>query len=164
MGAPLGLRESIAVAGCQYRLYGSIQTDSIALRDKDRRYPIFRPKDHADLLALIQQQRNAPATCPRLLVRPHWTTLRTPDRGKIEHEAQMTGQSKSARMRETVTITDEAVRHRLELIPSLEDRRYLPERQKAGDVREAYVRSRCGKIQHLTSVAAHNNDAGKHQL
>ena len=84
MGAPLRLWESIAVAGCEHRLHGNIQTDPIALRDKDRRHPIFRPKDHADLLALIQQRRDASATLPRLLVRPHQKALGAPDRGKIE--------------------------------------------------------------------------------
>jgi len=53
MGTPLGLRESIATACCKHRLHGGIQTDPIALGDKDRRHPIFCPKDHPDLLALM---------------------------------------------------------------------------------------------------------------
>ena len=71
MGTPLGLWESIAAAGCQHRLHGGIQIDPIALRDKERCHPVFCPKNYTDLLALIQQRRNAPATLPRLLVRPH---------------------------------------------------------------------------------------------
>jgi len=53
MGTPLGLRKSIAAAGCEHRLHGGVQTDPIALGDKDRRHPIFCPKDHPDLLALM---------------------------------------------------------------------------------------------------------------
>ena len=71
MGAPLGLRKSIAATGCEHRLHGGIQTNPIALGNKDRRYPIFCPKDHADLFAAIEQRLKATTALPGFLMRPH---------------------------------------------------------------------------------------------
>ena len=127
MSAPGRLGESVAGKGIEDCLYGGIQTDPIALRDKDRRHAMSSPDHCADLFTSIEERLDTPSTFGRRPVRAHQEAFRAADRRKVEQQAQMTGNPKAARMGKAVAIADQAVRPRLEFGPGLDDGRRLSE-------------------------------------
>ena len=82
-------------------------------------------------------------------------------RRQIEHETEMAGDPKAARVCEAMPVTDQGIRARAELLPGLEDRRRLAEREEPGDVRKNGPRPHPHPLNQLHCRQAEHDNAGK---
>src|SRR6201999_3693863 len=132
--APRRLRLAIAAVARKRQLDRAFEVDEVSRRDEDRLHARLRPQGRADRLALVNERRPTPALLARLLEPPREHRLRTAERRAFDDESDVRSDADATRMRDSLPVEHHGVRLGLQLRPSLQNRRRLAERQKAGHV------------------------------
>jgi hypothetical protein len=118
----------------------------MADRDPDRTDTGARAERRADRLTVLHERRMRAAPVLRRARRADEHALRDADRRQVERHAEVTRETEAPRMRQAVTVGEDQIRARAQAREGAEERRYLAEREIAGDVREARLATDAARL------------------
>lgn len=132
------LRQAVACATLKRQSNRIVERDQMSDADVHRPNAALRPHHPSDLLAVIDQRFRRSWLIRRGTMRSTQTALRTSHRRSTQKQAQVTCQSETPRMRQSVSINYEDMRLGSQLARGGNQRRCLSKTQQARHVREPH--------------------------
>src|SRR5690606_6611220 len=117
-----------------------------------------------DLLIGVEQRRDRPPLLPGLFMHSDEALLGHTERRRIEHHAQMAGQSESARVRKSLSIRHKHVGLDAQQFERLKYGRNLSETQESRHVWKGHFAPPLGAIDELQIRQAENGDAALREV
>ena len=150
MGAAGWLRLAVTTVAAQRQIDGGFQVDQVTRRDVDRVHPVLRAHRRAHDFSLVDQRRARPAFRSRFGVPAHQHALGAAERRQPEPQPRVRRDPDPARMGDPLPVEHHRVRLPRQLLPRLQHRRSLAERQQPRDVwkaRAAHQPHLCHRLQ-----------------
>lgn len=117
---------------------GIFQGCEMSDADEDRLDAAAGPQDRAHGLAPVNQRGEPSGRRGRVAVLAAKPTLGTPDGRAVDQQTRVRGQTESPGVGQTLAVEDEHVGYGLELAHGGQSRRYFPEAEQSGNVREPH--------------------------